>query len=251
MKLNRAKAKMMAGEPALGALLQLGSIKVANVLARSHFDFLLVDAQHGAWDLNTIEVALRDIGRLGHVGMARVTANDFFAIGALLDRGALGIVVPMVESEEQAQAVAQAARYEPRGRRSIGGAFMRDWQGVSEDEINDEIFVAVQIETRLGVERAAEILSVEGIDGCWIGPKDLALSLGVQRGDPEHDAAIMKVLEACKKTGRIPGIFEPGPGGKWLKAGFLFVTVGTDLDCITKGASAVIEPYAPPMQDQA
>ena len=81
---------MMAGEPALGALLQLGSIKVANVLARSHFDFLLVDAQHGAWDLNTIEVALRDIGRLGHVGMARVTANDFFAIGALLDRGALG-----------------------------------------------------------------------------------------------------------------------------------------------------------------
>jgi 4-hydroxy-2-oxoheptanedioate aldolase len=243
LKLNRTKARMMEGKPALGALLQLGSVKVANVLVHTEFDFLLLDAQHGAWDLNTIGVALRDVGEAGQIGMARVTSNDFFAIGAVLDRGALGVVIPMVESVEQARAIVDAARYAPQGRRSTGGAFMRDWQRLSEKDINDEIFIAVQIETRLGVERATDILAVDGIDGCWIGPKDLALSLGVERGDPIHDAAILKVLEACHKTGKIPGIFEPGDNGKWLKAGFLFVTVGTDIDCIVRGGTTVVEPY--------
>ena len=174
MKLNKAKMRMMAGKPALGTVLGMGSPEVAGVLARSKFDFLLLDAQHGAWNLQTAGDALWNIGVAGHIGMVRVVKNDFFAIGSMLDRGALGVVVPMVETVEEARAAVDAARYAPQGRRSVGGSSMRSWQSVGNDGINEEIFMAVQIETRLGVERAAEILAVDGVDGCWIGPSDLA-----------------------------------------------------------------------------
>jgi 4-hydroxy-2-oxoheptanedioate aldolase len=233
--------RMMAGKPAVGTVLGMGSPEVAGILARSKFDFLLIDAQHGAWDLEKAGQALWNIGVAGHVGMVRVVQNDFFAIGSMLDRGALGVVVPMVETVEEARAAVDASRYAPQGRRSVGGSSMRRWQSVGNDAINDEIFVAVQIETQLGVERAADILAVEGVDGCWIGPSDLALSLGVEEGHPMHEKAILQVLEACRQTGKVPGICGVGPKNKWLEAGFLFVTVGSDSGCISRGASSLVQ----------
>lgn len=248
MKLNRAKQRMEADQPALGAVLGLGSPLVAGALAQQSFDFLLLDAQHGPWHLDSAWEAFRLIFEHGGVPMARVTQNDPYAIGAMLDRGALGVVVPMVETQAQARAAAAAARYGPRGKRSIGGRSMRRWLEISENELDREIFVAVQIESARGIEHAEAILSVDGIDGCWVGPSDLALSLGLNLNEENdrrtHEQAIHAVLAACQCTGKTPGIATAGPGNRWLEAGFRFVTVGSDAGCLGTGAQALLHKYA-------
>jgi len=175
--------------------------------------------------------------------MARVAKNDPLAIGPVLDRGALGVVVPMVETADEAQAAVESARYGPAGRRSIGGGFMRDWLPFDDSEANDEIFVAIQIETALGVQNAAEIMRVDGVDGCWIGPWDLALSMGVDMESPALREAIRTTIAACKQAGKVPGIATPGPQNEWLEAGCLFVTVGSDVSCVHQGGVQTLDQF--------
>ena len=247
MKLNQAKERMLQGKPALGAVLGMGSPAVAEVMAARGFDFLLLDGQHGDWNLERAGEAFRRIFAAGSIPMVRVVQNDPFAIGSMLDRGALGVVVPMVETVEEARAAAAAARYGPRGKRSVGGSPLRNWLPLRNDEVDEEIFVAVQIETELGVENAEAILSVDGIDGCWIGPSDLELSLGVDvksdEGRRRHTEAIQRIIRACQNAGKIPGIATPGPGNQWLAAGCLFVTVASDSSCLSKGCSSTLSTY--------
>ncbi len=123
--------------------------------------------------------AFRSIALGAATPMARVRRNEFGTIGRLLDRGAMGIVVPMVDSVQEAQAAAEAVRYPPVGGRS-GGAFGTGFLGDGYMRwANDEIFLAVQIETVGAAEVAEDILAVEGIDGCWVGPGDLSMSMGL------------------------------------------------------------------------
>ena len=238
---------MMSGGTARGAVLAIPSPEVAMVMARQRFDFLLLDAQHSNWDLRSAGDAFREIYEAGSVPMVRTTENDPYAIGSMLDRGALGIVVPLVETAEEAERAAKSIRYGPEGHRSIGGGGMRYWLGVPELEVHREVFLAVQIETRRGVENAAEILGVDGVDGCWVGPSDLSLSLGLgvvpetDKGQQALDEAIRGVLSACKETGRVPGICGAGPDNQWLKEGFRFVTVAVDSQCVVDGAAAAVE----------
>ena len=177
--------------------------------------------------------------------MARVQQNDFYAIGRLLDRGALGIVVPMVSSRQEAEAAAFAVHYPPHGGRSIG-AFATDFYGASDyiSWIEEEAFLAVQIETISGLEHVRQILSVEGVDGCWIGPVDLArslhLDLSTATGRQRHEDAIMHVLDACHETGKIPGIYGGSVPGYWLHKGFLFVTVATDMTILNEATGAIL-----------
>ena len=250
MKTNRAKINMLAGKPALGAVLGMGVPDVAGGMASRGFDFLLIDAQHGAWDLDRAADAFQRAFAGGATPMVRVFQNDPYAIGAMLDRGALGVIIPMVETVEEAQQAVSSARFGPRGKRSVGGSGLRSWLPMRNDEADEEVFVAVQIETVLGVENADAILRVEGVDGCWIGPSDLGLSLGlgIDPGNPperdRHEEAIQRVIAACKRAGKIPGIASPGRQNIWLDAGCLFVTVGSDSGCIGKGAAATLQPYA-------
>ena len=246
MKVNTAKQKMLAGKPALGAAVGLGAPMAAEMYSLQGYDFVLVDNQHGNWDLATVTAAFRSIAVGTSVPMARVQKNDFFAIGSLLDRGAAGIVVPMVNSREQAEAAAFAARFPPRGGRSWGG-FGTGLHQVADygPWINEELFLAVQIETKQAVERAEEILAVDGVDGCWIGPADLAFSLGVDvttpSGRQQHQAAIMRVLDACHSTGKIPGIAGGARGDPWLEKGFLFVTCAADSAAIRETGTSILE----------
>jgi 4-hydroxy-2-oxoheptanedioate aldolase len=227
MFVNRVKQMMLAGRPALGAVCQLGSPIAAETLALAGSDFVLVDGQHGAWEPASITAALRGIYAAGSVPMARVQKNDFAAIGALLDQGALGIVVPLVNSAGDAQRAVYATRYPPAGGRSLGpfGCWLygRDYL----EWANDQIFLAVQIESKEAVEQVDEILSVEGVDGCWIGPSDLAASMGLDLRQPDdvrrHEQAIFQVLQACKRLGKVPGIAS-GPMERILAEGYLFVT---------------------------
>jgi len=241
MRKNTAKRRMLEGKPAIGASAGLGSPLAVEILSRAGFDFVLVDAQHGAWDENSALLAVRSICLGPAIPMARVRKNDFSAIGRMLDLGMLGVVVPLVNSAADARAAAYAARYPPRGGRSVG-AFGTGLHGADYAQaIDDEVFLAVQIESEQAVERAEKILSVDGVDGCWIGPGDLAHSMGVDLGTAAgrqaHEEAILHVLDVCRQVGKIPGIAAGADDERWLEHGFLFVTTAAhDSSLIQKGA---------------
>jgi 4-hydroxy-2-oxoheptanedioate aldolase len=251
MRINTAKAQMLEGKPAIGAIAALGSPVAAEVLSRIGFDFVLLDCQHGNWEDETALLAFRLISLGPAVPMARVRQNDFYAIGRLLDRGALGIIVPLVNSVAEAQAAAKAVRYPPEGGRSWGptlaayhGADYGQWA-------NDEIFLAVQIESVQAVEQAEEILAVEGVDGCWIGPTDLAKSMGIDLNTPAgrsaHEAAILQVLAACRKTHKLPGMFGDGPADteRWIEHGFQFMTTTSDVRLVLNGGQTILHQLRP------
>src|SRR5262249_41195739 len=155
---------------------------------------------------------------------------DFYTIGRVLDRGAMGIVVPMVNSVAEAQTAAAAVRYPPLGGRSFGGSLALHYGADFDTWIDDEIFLAIQIESARAVERAEELLAVEGVDGCWIGPNDLARSLGVAQNTPAHTEAILHVVEACRRANKIAGISaaDAADAQRWIAHGLLFVTAGGD-----------------------
>jgi 4-hydroxy-2-oxoheptanedioate aldolase len=231
---------MLAGSPAIGTSVGMGSPAIAELLSHAGFDFVLVDLQHGAWTDETASHAFRAISLGGATPMARVAANDYGAIGRLLDRGALGIVVPMVNSAAEAQAAAHAMRYPPHGGRSSGGAPPRF--GAHYDAwANDEVFLAVQIETVQAVEQAEAILAVDGVDGCWIGPTDLARSMGVERGTPAHREMILRTVAACQKTGKIAGISGDLDISPWLEHGLRFVTTSYDGGLLLEGVGRALD----------
>lgn len=242
MTINTAKRRMLDGSPAFGAEVSLGSALSAELIAPLGFDFILVDNQHGAWDDNGSMGAFRAIWMGGAMPMARVRRNEFGAIGRLLDRGAMGIVVPMVNTVEEAKAAADAVRYPPLGGRS-GGAFGAGFLGGDYMQwANAEIFLAVQIETVAAAHIAEQILAVDGIDGCWIGPGDLSMSMGADLSDPAdwqaHDDLIVQTFAACKRARKIPGIWTPNASEALRRAsqGGLFLTAGGDAPWSTAGA---------------
>lgn len=249
MKINTAKQLMLQGKPALGAVALFGSHLSAEGMGHCGFDFVLLDAQHGAWDSHTASLALRAIATTPAVPMVRVQKNDPYAIGSMLDRGALGIIVPMVNTAAEAREAVAAVHYQPRGSRSAGSFNAKHYGADYEDWIDDQVFLAVQIETAQAVEQAEEILAVEGVDGCWIGPFDLSYSLGLGRrneqGKQALETAVLQVLEACRKTKKIPGILGLDDAPHWLELGFLFVTIGDEAGFIQKGAQAALQRCRP------
>ncbi|MFN2166032.1 MAG: HpcH/HpaI aldolase family protein [Anaerolineae bacterium] len=245
--INVVRQKMQAGQPALGIVLGMGSPTIAGIAAQSGVDFVLVDNQHGDWDDRTTLAAFRAISLGGAIPMARVRQNDFYAIGRLLDRGALGIVVPMVNSAEEARAAAFAVRYPPRGGRSSAGSLAVHYGSDYADWANDEVFLAVQIETARAVERVDAIMAVEEVDACWIGPLDLARSLGVAQGSPAHEDAVLAVRDACHRAGKIPGIYtiNPAIARRRLDQGFRFVTAADDGALVADGLQELLRRLAP------
>lgn len=244
--INNAKQKLRNGEPAYGFALGLGSPLAAELLSRSGVDFLLADAQHGAWGHDSIFAALMAMAGGSAVPMARVAKNDYTLIGKLLDQGAIGVVVPMVDTAEQAKAAAAACRFPPRGTRSWGIGRARTLGSDYTEWIDTELFLALQIESAMAVEHAEEILSVEGVDGCWVGPTDLALSLGIHprhmAEDDRHARALERVLRACRSTGKVPGLACASAEEAKYRAGqgFRFLTCGSDVGFLGAGADAAL-----------
>src|SRR6185369_7620421 len=142
----------------------LGSHLGVELLSQAGFDWVLVDGQHGNWDDEPTLLAFRAISAGAAVPMARVRQNNFAAIGRLLDQGALGIVVPLVNTADEARAAAFALRYPPRGGRSMG-AFLAGYHGANYEQwADDQVYLAVQIESAKAVPNAEAILGVEGVD---------------------------------------------------------------------------------------
>lgn len=241
---NTAKRRMVEGEPAFGYSLGLGSPLAAERMARTGIDFLLLDTQHGSVGPDAAIACLMATAGGTATPLARVARNDYTLIGRLLDEGALGVIVPMVHTAADAKEAAGACRFPPVGTRSWGwgraAAFGDDYA----DAVNDEILVMVQIESAQAVENAEAILSTPGVDGCWIGPSDLSLSMGIHPRDRERDerviAAVEQVLAACANTGTIPGYAgsSVAQAAELAGRGFRFITCGSDLGFMLAGAAA-------------
>lgn len=244
MKVNTALRKMRDGKPAFGWSLGLGSPVAAEIMSASGVDFIFVDTQHGSWGQDSTNLAFMAIHAGGSVPMARVATNNYTQIGRLLDEGAMGIIVPLVHTAADAKAAADACRIPPTGTRSWG------WGGASRygddysEHINDELFVAVQFESVQSIENAEAIMATPGVDGCWIGPADLALSIGIHPkdmlNDERHQKALESVIQACRNTGKIPGFaaFSPADAKVRAEQGFQFLTAGSDIGFMLAGAKA-------------
>ena len=244
--INAAKKRMLTGEPALGIVAGLGSPQAIAMLANAGYDFILVDNQHGNWDDTSSLEAFRCISLGSAVPMTRVRIGDYTSIGRILDRGALGVAVPMVNTAGDARAAVYATRYPPAGGRSFAAPLATHYGPDYLGWANQQVLLMVQIETVQGLENVEEILGVEGVDGCWIGPMDLGLSLGVDRETQEgariHEVAMLRILEACHKTGKIPGTFTGNveEARRRLDQGFLFVSVGSDGGLLVSGAQQAL-----------
>lgn len=230
---NPVKTALCSGKPALGSWLSLCSPVAAELMAPLGWDWLVVDVQHSPVGFETMVNCFRAIQLGGAVPMARVPWADTIWIQRTLDAGALGIVVPMVNSAAEAERVVANAKYGPRGIRSSGGSRVSQYIDGDYRRFADEsIAVIVMIETIGAAERAEEILAVEGVDGCFIGPNDLALSMGLDpaKAETEMEDVIQQVLRAAKSVGKAAGkhCYDPEEINQRIEQGFQFLALASD-----------------------
>ena len=225
--------------------LSLGSTAVAELAADAGPDAVVFDLQHGLWQRQSLQDAI-GIVRARTTPMARVADGSTTAIGEALDAGVLGVIVPLVETAEQATAAVAAAKYPPDGIRSGGGVRpLMDFKayGVA---ANDAVLVAVMIETAKGVENAAAIAAVPGVDLVFIGTGDLALSIGTfPEFGPEHEAAVEAVQQACRDAGTPCGAFTPhlAFAHDRRRQGFQAVVIAEDIGLVHGAAKTAIKGF--------
>src|SRR5438876_5726392 len=213
MRANPVKKALKQGQPSVGSWLSLGSITAARFMARSGFAWLTVDVEHSLVDWETATHMFATIADAGCVALARVPANRHDHIKRVLDNGAMGIVVPMVNSRQEAEDAVAAALYPPWGNRSVGGSVHAlNFNATAADyyaKVNDELLVVLQCEHIKAVEDADAIFSVPGIDAIFVGPNDLAASMRSADGKPPSadatNQANKHILATCKKHGVAAG----------------------------------------------
>ena len=232
------------GRPAFGIWLMMSSATSAEMIGALGFDYLGIDVQHGLLAYEGMRDILLAVSGQPTSVIVRVPSNDDWWIGKALDAGAEGIVIPMVNSAADAERAARACRYPPDGVRSHGAARAVQPLGRTPDEVNSNVLCFPMIETRAGLDAADEICGVDGVDGVYIGPSDLALSLGLQptRGappPPEHAAAVERIRISCEQAGIVPGIHCYNGAGAKARAdeGFRLVTVCADASLLALGGA--------------
>jgi 4-hydroxy-2-oxoheptanedioate aldolase len=251
MPRNQFKRTLAAGGSQIGLFLGLANSYTAEILAGAGFDFLLIDAEHGPNDVPLVLAQLQAIQGYP-VNVVVRPANDHPAlIKQLLDIGAQTLLVPMVESAAQAKAIVSAMRYPPHGFRGVGTALARAarWNGVDGyfEHADAEMCLIVQVESRTGLDNLDAILAVEGVDGVFLGPADLAASLGHlgQPGHPEVKAAIDAALAKIAIAGKIPGVFsgDPAAAALYREKGARFIAVGADTTVLRNAAVKLAESF--------
>lgn len=222
---------LAAGRPSLGSWLNLGSPLAAEVMAAAGYSWLVVDAEHTAFDLGLIAHTFRAIEARGAVPLARIWDHDPVTIGRVLDAGACGLVIPHVSTPEQARSVVSAMRYPPAGTRSQGTGRCVTLADDYRQRANDMLLCIPQIEDPEGIDNAEAIARVDGVDIGFLGPGDLALSMGVGAGDPRHEAALQRFREGCGRAGVPCGLPVPNPADvpRRLREGFRFIDIASDL----------------------
>ena len=260
MKTNPVKEKLRSGLPTFGTWLSLGNLHASRVLARSGFDWLTLDIEHSAFDWSQAAMIFAAVADAGCVPLARVPEGDHYCIKRVLDAGAWGIVVPMVDTVEQAKIAIAAAKYPPEGNRSVGGGMHAMNFGASAGDYyqraNDEILVVLQTESPTGVENAEAIYSLPGCDAIFIGPNDLRFNMRTPDGTmptaEAHEAMVQRVIEIGKKVGTPTGIhaMEPEDALRRAEQGMQFLAVGSDLRMMNTQVEKTIKTLWPEGEDR-
>jgi 4-hydroxy-2-oxoheptanedioate aldolase len=237
------REKWAAGGETLGLWLSLPSFVSAEITARMPVDYVCVDLQHGVNDYAQAASMLQAIELCGATPIARVPWNEPGIIGKLLDAGAHGVVVPMVNTRDQAEAVVRSTRYAPDGSRSWGPVMAGMRHEDNRGWADAHVAVIPMIETAEAIENLDEILSVPGIDAIYVGPADLSISLGLgpygNDGQAVFDDALKTIVAACQRHGVVPGIHASGPLTPVRREqGFRMITVTSDALAIRAGYTA-------------
>lgn len=244
MPANTFKAAMQNGETLFGCWLALGSPYSAELMGTAGFDWLLVDNEHSPNDVRSTLAQLQALGASASHPIVRVPVGDTVILKRMLDIGAQTILVPMVESAEQAASLVADVTYPPTGRRGVGYSLTRAARFGADTgyghSADDGICLLVQVENRAGLAALDDILKVDGIDGVFIGPADLAADMGhmADIGHADVQAAIMDAITRIRQAGKAPGILstqEPMTRAA-LAAGAQFVAVGADVSLLATQA---------------
>ena len=245
---NRVKALLKAGKPALGVVMTLPSPLAVEILAQAGFDWMWIDLEHTALNLETVHRMIQATQGTETVPIVRVSLNLHWLAKPVLDMGAMGVIMPQVSSKQEAVDAVQALRYPPEGVRGMGAGFAALRWGLSIPEYlkiaNKEIMSILLIEHVEAVNRIDEILTVPGIDLIFVGPFDLSASMGLL-GQATHtrvEEAIQKVLVAAKKANMPAGIpaLTPDDANRRIQQGFQFIMVGSDTGFLTAGAKGIL-----------
>lgn len=243
-----------SGRPVAGMFLCSGDAGAAEICAGSGLDYLIIDAEHGPLGLEAILAQLRAVAGYPTAAVVRVPANDPVIIKQVLDLGAQSLIVPMVDTAVAAADAVSAVRYAPRGIRGVGASLARSarWNRIPDylNQAEDLLTLLVQIESAEAVQNAAQIAAVDGVDGVFIGPADLAASMG-HLGRQDHPAvvdAVFRTVQTVKAAGKIVGVnaFVEEQARKYIEAGADFVNVGADVAVLARGSEALAARYGLP-----
>jgi 4-hydroxy-2-oxoheptanedioate aldolase len=255
MRTNYVKRKLQAGEPTFGTWLTLGDLYATRVIARMGFDWLTLDIEHSAIDWSQATMIFGAIADAGCVPLARVPKGNHDYIKRVLDAGAWGIVVPMVNTVEQAQIAINAAKYPPTGNRSLGGGMhamnFDATAGEYFQRANEEILVILQTESPEGVDNAEEIYSLPGVDAIFVGPVDLRANMraadGTEATDEEFEAILDRVVATGKMVGTPTGMHTMDAESALRRAeqGMQYIAIGSELRFMTQQAQDTLAALKP------
>ncbi|MBC7161682.1 MAG: HpcH/HpaI aldolase/citrate lyase family protein [Immundisolibacter sp.] len=249
---NTFKRALAAGRRQLGAFLALGDAHAAELMASAGFDWLLIDCEHGPNDLPSVLAQLQALAGYAVQAVLRPADHDAARIKQYLDLGVQSLLAPMVDSAAQAQALVAAMRYPPRGIRGVGAGMARAarWGGVAGyyAQAEAELCLAVQVETLAGLDNLDAIAAVEGVDGVFLGPADLAAALG-HLGEPMHAdvrAVVQQALPRIRAAGKAAGVYcaDPDVAAGYAALGASFFLVAADAILLRTAAAAALGRFA-------
>jgi 4-hydroxy-2-oxoheptanedioate aldolase len=245
--INPFKAAIRQKQFQLGLWVALASPYAAEVISGSGYDWLLIDGEHGPNDIPLLSAQVQAVQRSASHPIVRLPCGEAWMIKQILDAGAQTLLIPMVESVEQAKALVRAVRYPPHGIRGVGAALGRasEFSRIEDylQTANDQICLLLQIESRAGLEALDEIAALEGVDGLFIGPSDLAADMGYL-GQPGHPAMLEAITDAFQrigKAGKARGIMtlDLGQAHHYRSLGADFMAIGTDVTLLVSATEKV------------
>lgn len=249
---NQFKRRLLAGETQIGFWAALADAYAAEICAGAGFDWLLIDAEHGPNDLRSLLAALQAVAPYPTAAVVRPPNADPTLIKQYLDLGAQTLLVPMIDTPEQAAAVVRATRYPPAGVRGVGSGISRGgrWGRIADylKRAEDAICVLVQVETVEALSNLEAIAATPGVDGVFVGPSDLAASMGLigQSGHPDVQAAVREAGRRLRAAGKAAGVLsvDEAFARTLLGDGYSFVAVGTDVGVLARGAERLAKSFS-------
>jgi 4-hydroxy-2-oxoheptanedioate aldolase len=250
LPVNRFKQAILSGQPQIGFWSSMASNVAVELLAGSGFDWLLLDTEHSPNDLMMVYSQLQACMENDTQPIVRPPWNDMVIIKRLLDAGVQTVLVPTVQSAEEASEAVASTRYPPRGVRGFAGTSRSSRFGRIKDyhtQCENEICILVQIETQKGLDNLEAIAAVEGVDGIFVGPGDLSASLGYlgRQTDPAFQLILEETITRIKAAGKAPGILtaDTAFAHRCLQIGALFVAVGSDSGLLARASERLVTEF--------